>query len=144
MSCWRQALLRSCAGANTILNSTCGSLNMLKLIQEFSAMARITLLDKTGHFPKYAFLLRVSVSCFTKEAWAVYLYKYYIPSNHHHNSTSSRRFYWLFIKKNRYTIPVYKKHLKEVCVSWYFHTRHHSQDRWPVLGKSRIILSPWS
>ena len=40
-----------------ILNSTCGLLNMLKLIQMLSVMIRITYLAKTGDFPKYAFLL---------------------------------------------------------------------------------------
>ena len=44
-----------------ILNTTCGLLNMLKLIQMLSVMIRITGLAKTGDFPKYAFLLRVSV-----------------------------------------------------------------------------------
>ena len=48
-------------GANTILNSTCGLLDMLKLIQMLSVMIRITGLAETGDFPKYAFLLRVSV-----------------------------------------------------------------------------------
>ena len=48
-------------GANMIQNFTCGLLNMLELILMFSVMIRITGLAKTGDFPKYAFLLRVSV-----------------------------------------------------------------------------------
>ena len=44
-----------------ILNNLCGLLNMLKLIQMLSVMIRIPSLAKTGDFPKYAFLFRVSV-----------------------------------------------------------------------------------
>ena len=47
--------------ANKILNSICGSLNMLKLTQMFILMSRITVVDYTGDFQKYMFLLRVSV-----------------------------------------------------------------------------------
>ena len=44
-----------------LLNSTCGLLNILKLIQMPSVMIKITALAITGDFPKYVFLLRVSV-----------------------------------------------------------------------------------
>ena len=43
------------------LNSTCCLLDMLKLIQMITVMVRITVLDNTADFQKYAFLLRVSV-----------------------------------------------------------------------------------
>ena len=47
--------------AKKILNSICGSLNKLKLTQMFILMIRITIVDNTGDFQKYAFLLRDSV-----------------------------------------------------------------------------------
>ena len=62
MPCGCQAVVRSCGvPSKEILNSTCGLLEMLKLIQMFTVMIRITVLDNTGGFPKYAFNLRVSV-----------------------------------------------------------------------------------
>ena len=48
-------------GANKILNLNCDLLDMLKLIEMFTVMIRVTILDNTGDFPKYAFLLRVGV-----------------------------------------------------------------------------------
>ena len=47
--------------ANKTLKSICGSLNMLKLTQMFILMIRITVVDNTGDFQKYVFLLRGSV-----------------------------------------------------------------------------------
>ena len=48
-------------GTKEILKCSCGLLDMLKLIQIYTVMIRVPVLDNIGDFPKYAFLLRVSV-----------------------------------------------------------------------------------
>ena len=44
-----------------ILHATCGLLNVLMLTQMFILMIRIAVVDITGVFQKYVFLLRVIV-----------------------------------------------------------------------------------
>ena len=64
-----------------MLNSICGSLNMVKLTQMFISMIRIIVVDNTSDFQKYALLLRVSVfsiinfysGCHTAHAARVHL-----------------------------------------------------------------------